>query len=141
MQWNLYVWQQLLDSDLFPTVTAEVATPAPSEHTPASANLRVKLTRLRHAAGDITFSESSRIDERRFPVIGRFACSQVAAAAAEQCEADRKYAVAHSSWVGPSAGEEEEEELQVWQQENRRPRPCRKWWQAGTNAAVPHWWR
>lgn len=48
------------------------------------------------------------------------------AAAAQQGDADRKYAVTDSSGVGSRAREQEEEELQVRQQEDRRPHPHRE---------------
>lgn len=75
------------------------------------------------------------VDERRASLIGRFSGSKVTAA--EQGEADRKYAVTDRSRVSPRAGEEEEEELQVWQQEDRCPHPDRKCRQASTDALGP----
>ncbi|TDH00789.1 hypothetical protein EPR50_G00192530 [Perca flavescens] len=74
------------------------------------------------------------VDERRGSVIGRFAGS---AAATEQREADRKYAVADGARVGARAREQEEEELQVWQQEDRCPHPHGKRRQAGAEALGP----
>lgn len=59
------------------------------------------------------------------------------ASAAEQGEADRKDAVSDRSGVGPRAGEQEEKDLQVWQQEERRPHPAGKVRQASDEAPVP----
>ncbi len=96
------------------------------------------------AAGLSDWSSSLRVNEWRASLIGWFAGS--VAAAAEQGEADRKDAVTNSSGVGSCTGEQEEEELQVWQQEDRRPHPDRKWWQASGDALRPadgegrSWW-
>lgn len=81
------------------------------------------------------WSTSLCVDERRASQIGRFAGSVTPAA--QQGEADRKHAVADGSRVGSRAGEQEKEELQVWQQEDRRPHPDRKWWQARADALRP----
>lgn len=81
------------------------------------------------------WSTSLCVDERRASQIGRFAGSVTPAA--QQGKADRKHAVANGSRVGSRAGEQEKEELQVWQQEDRRPHPDRKWWQARADALRP----
>lgn len=66
-----------------------------------------------------------RVDERSCcPVIGQFSGM---AAAVQKGDADRKHTVSNSAGVRPRAREQEEEELQVWQQEDQRPRPHRKW--------------
>ena len=75
-----------------------------------------------------------RVDERWASLIGRFAGD---VAAAEQGEADGKDAVTDGSRVGSRAGEQEEEELQVRQQEDRRPHPDGKWRQASADTLRP----
>lgn len=57
--------------------------------------------------------------------------------AAEQGEADRKDAVTDCSRVSSRTGEQEEEELQVRQQEDRRPHPDGKWRQVSADALKP----
>lgn len=75
------------------------------------------------------------VNEQRASLIGRFPGSVVTAA--EQGEADGKYTVTHRSRVRSRAGEQEEEELQVRKQEDRRPHPDRKWRQASADALGP----
>lgn len=75
------------------------------------------------------------VNEWRAPLVSRFACSE--ATAAQQGETHRKYAVTDRSGVRPCAGEQEEEELQVRQQEDRHPHPDGERRQAGTHALVP----
>lgn len=54
-------------------------------------------------------------------MIGRLVGS--VATAAEQSKADREDAVADSPRVSSRAGKQEEEELKVWQQDDRCPHP------------------
>lgn len=95
----------------------------------------VVLSTSRRAECLSDWSSSLRVDEWRASLIGWFAGG--VAAAAEQGEADRKDAVTDSLRVSSRAGEQEEEELQVRQQEDRRPHPDRKWRQASTDALGP----
>lgn len=67
-------------------------------------------------------------------MIGRFSRSM--AAAEEKGETHGQDAVTDGTRVGPRAGEQEEEQLQVRQEENRCPYPDRKWWQVGSNALI-----
>lgn len=75
------------------------------------------------------------VNKRWSTLIGCFSGGK--ATATEQSEADRKYTITNRSRVSPCAGEQEEEELQVRQQEDHCPHPYRKRWQTSTYAVGP----